>query len=213
MASLKTHDKIFYLHVPKTGGTSVTRAMNISRPLKDIHGNHLPFPSDHLTLDERSVLGAHDVTADHDLLCTVREPLARFVSLAGHYDVSFNELIKKITDPGLNPNDVFDGHVSKGVYQTTRPQTDYTHPVAAGGSSPCTYIVTTDELDSALPGILREYGYKFDTVPRLNVNNGNKRYWKRNPTVADVTEEHKAFVHDFYARDYDLLAPIFSWET
>ena len=52
-----------------------------------------------------------------------------------------------------------------------------------------------------------------NAVPRLNVNNGNKRYWKRNPTVADVTEEHKAFVHNFYARDYDLLAPIFSWET
>ena len=186
--------QLFYMHVPKTGGTSIQAVMKecdlFTAPYKTIDGQKLPRPTDHYTLAERDVLNAAVDLKQYDVLCTIRDPVARFMSDAQHYKVSpetFKDMCSK-----AQPSDVFEN--GKDVYQHCRPQTDYTH--TPEGDPLCTYIVRQDNINEEVPSILQKYGCAVHHMPKMNVSHKQK---------IELSDSVLSFIQNKYKRDYELL--------
>ena len=133
-------------------------------PYKNADGKKLPAPTDHYTLTEREQLNAPIDLDNFDILCTVRDPLERFMSGARYHHESPEKYMQRCKN--ASPSEVFIPKEKR--YQHCRPQTDYTH--TASGRSLCTHMVHQENINEEIPAILEKYGCKVDHMPLLNLS-------------------------------------------
>lgn len=187
---------MFYMHVPKTGGTSIIKAMcddsSKESCYSQVYGipeetdiQHLDTntmrsatgPIDHLTMDERSQLGLSPV--HEEVLCTIREPLSRFISEVRFRKTTPDELIAMCENPNTFEE-----------YTHCRPQTDYTHP---NNESICSRIVDMNRINLEAPEALN-----VDNIERHNTTQDRAE-------PIELTVKHLDWICNTYEADFRLL--------
>lgn len=202
--------KLIFIHIPKTGGTSVenylenklkieteTQSQSIFHTLEaDPRVNH---SLQHCTYQELEWLLPKDSFATYTFFTILRNPFHRTLS-----DLFFNKLVKPVFDKQnisheekydailqalrkyLNVNDTFDNHKT--------PQVDYL--LDSDGNLPTRIkILRTESLNKNMKDIM---GFK-DFNTHANTNNLSVDYDKF------YYGELKELIHKKYSRDYELL--------
>lgn len=206
-------DRPFYLHIPKTGGTSVVTSLGGIRRVypwvvpKNVCVHVTPegrrvsttdrFGRDHISPDD--LVGCGHVGGEffegRPVLCTVRDPVDRFISELNHRNKSHPTSVNDLIDTCANasPEDNFE------VWSHCRPQSDF---VATGDRQWCTHVVPIDHIDTTLSAMLDEYGIKMGKQRRMKAEQSpdRKAYDK-----SDLNDHQRQWVHDFYREDFELF--------
>ena len=167
---------LIFLHIPKTGGTSVRAALK--REKMDTRYDLFLSPDTH-EIPSRSEL---------DYVFTfVRDPYARAVSLYNGY-----------TPTPHKPDFLgFLKRVAKGVWGDqfrANPQTYWTKGTNAD------FIGKTEALQEDLDKVLANFDLPGVEIDQLN---SAKERGTIGMTVKDLTSEHRALIEDIYASDFD----------
>jgi len=167
---------LIFLHIPKTGGTSVRAALK----REQVNTNYDLFlsPASH-QLPSRGEL---------DYVFTfVRDPYARAVSLYNGY-----------TPTPFKPDFLgFLKRVAKGVWGDqfrAQPQTYWTQGTNAD------FIGKTETLQEDLDKVLSNFDIPSVEIDRLN---SAKERGTIGITIRDLTSEHRSLIEDIYASDFD----------
>lgn len=166
-----------FLRIPKTGSTSVCRA--IKRPF------------DHKTAKEWVELMGQKEYDDRYKFSIVRHPYERYVSM--YY---FFGIFRKLN--GYGPNELLKEHSLKEVVAShkdgrfLKPQTDFLY---IGDKKMVDYIGRYEQIDDAWSEIRKHIG-GLEKLPKWRVC----RYDKD-----ELTQESKDRIYEFYEKDFEVL--------
>lgn len=202
---------LFYVHVPRTGGTTVWAAMPEvfrnrvfgpvgDRPCLRRVGVAPPVFVDHLSIPEIIDCGlvhhSYFERRDVEVLCTARDPFERFASLWRLWAAdspTADDIIERCDRGWFEPpNGTRSGRVVH-----CRPQTDLTHP-SGRDETVCGNIVRTEDIDTLGRAILARHDITL--VPERHF----RRSEHEGRTFA-LLSRHRAWIEHRYRRDFDLL--------
>ncbi len=207
-------DNWYFMHIPKTGGTSLEMALcggqfmchsKLNRtcphiPPLNVRAESLAartFVQNHVPKAEMIACGM--VPADYfdgkPTICTVREPVARFLSEAAHrraaVDVDLMESCKMV----MHKVQTNDSRLTLGEwnrYTHCRPQVDFTGVDASN----CDVIFDTEELGTKAV----QFAQQHNLAKAIPTHGHNKH------KIANVSAKVRAWMDEIYAQDYELYA-------
>lgn len=195
--STNTCNNLFFVHIPKTGGTTIedsicTRDQLYSSPehIEKLFGyKGICESRTHLLLKEQRKLSPNGLK-DAITFSVMRDPYERFISEANMRGNSFDKQIEvcEKASPYKNFNN----------FAHCRPQVDY---VGKYGEL-VDYIFLTENIDTDVKDFLKKYGYDLIGKRRRKADDATKL------TVEDLTDKHKKWIEDKYADDIMLYNAI-----
>lgn len=170
--------RLLYMKSTKTAGTSILRKTLEPNLGGFIHKKDAPFRFDRWL---RKI--TDEDLSEYFIFATVRNPYDRFLSMAGHFRLSVDDLISQYDE--LVQREPYKSHLA--------PQVNYTH---LGGKQFADRILKFENIHKDFAELMRDLD-----LPNWELPHANKS--DRSKLPSQLTGSHADFVSDIYRRDIE----------